>query len=64
MFISCSWVDGFPEAYRRRLYNYGGFIVNFTDWDESKELFKDLVLTHGLCAVLVDIKGKSYTGLK
>lgn len=57
-------VDGFPDADRRRLYNYCGFIVTFPDWDESKELVKDLVLTHGLCAVVVDIKGKSYTNIK
>lgn len=64
MFILCLWVDGFLEVYCRWLYNYGGFIVNFMDWDESKEFFKDLVLIYGLCVVLVDIKGKFYIGLK
>lgn len=60
----CLWVGGFPDADRRRLYNFGGFVSTFLDWDEKKEEVKDQVLRHGLSAVLVDIKGKSFTGLK
>lgn len=60
----CLWVGGFPDADRRRLCNFGGFVSTFPDWDEKKEEVKDQILRHGLSAVSVDIKGKSFTGLK
>lgn len=41
---------------RRRLNDYGGFVMTFRDWQDSMKAIKDLVLTHRLSSVVVDIK--------
>lgn len=37
--------------------------MTFRDWQENKEAIKNLVLTHGLSSVIVDIKGEYKTFL-
>lgn len=59
--ISFRWI--FLVSDRRRLNNYGGFVVTFRDWQESKEVINDVVLTHSLSSVIVDIKGEYRTFL-
>lgn len=44
------------DSDHRRLNHFGGFVVIFRDWQETKVAIKDLVLRHGLSSVIVDIK--------
>lgn len=53
------WI--FSVSDRRRLNDYGGFVMTFRDWQDSMKAIKDLVLTHRLSSVVLDIKGEYVT---
>lgn len=60
-FISLKLLRVFLVFDRRRLNDYGGFVITFRDWQDSMKAIKDLVLTHILSSVVVDIKGEYIT---